>query len=132
MLRRPPRSTRTDTLFPYTTLFRSSSGGLARGEPFDRISFEQPVQHIGADSPCRHVEPEFPRDDLRDQAHGLETLDTQIIEPGELDPPVVHGTDTLELLVLRQMQHGFAGQIGSAHVLTPVTNAHIVCRLLLE
>src|SRR3546814_10217663 len=25
MLRRPPRSTRTDTLFPYTTLFRSNS-----------------------------------------------------------------------------------------------------------
>src|SRR3546814_4670403 len=31
MIRRPPRSTRTDTLFPYTTLFRStrrSQGGL--------------------------------------------------------------------------------------------------------
>src|SRR3546814_13553761 len=28
MIRRPPRSTRTDTLFPYTTLFRS----MARGE----------------------------------------------------------------------------------------------------
>src|SRR3546814_18143412 len=27
MLRRPPRSTRTDTLFPYTTLFRSVIGG---------------------------------------------------------------------------------------------------------
>src|SRR3546814_3058595 len=27
MLRRPPRSTRTDTLFPYTTLFRSDDGG---------------------------------------------------------------------------------------------------------
>src|SRR3546814_8945291 len=26
MIRRPPRSTRTDTLFPYTTLFRSSRG----------------------------------------------------------------------------------------------------------
>src|SRR3546814_8268453 len=26
--RRPPRSTRTDTLFPYTTLFRSSPGAL--------------------------------------------------------------------------------------------------------
>src|SRR3546814_6282302 len=25
MIRRPPRSTRTDTLFPYTTLFRSSA-----------------------------------------------------------------------------------------------------------
>src|SRR3546814_17009831 len=27
MIRRPPRSTRTDTLFPYTTLFRSRLGG---------------------------------------------------------------------------------------------------------
>src|SRR3546814_17140678 len=26
MIRRPPRSTRTDTLFPYTTLFRSNAG----------------------------------------------------------------------------------------------------------
>src|SRR3546814_6601823 len=26
MIRRPPRSTRTDTLFPYTTLFRSTDG----------------------------------------------------------------------------------------------------------
>src|SRR3546814_16433988 len=30
MLRRPPRSTRTDTLFPYTSLFRSSEIALAR------------------------------------------------------------------------------------------------------
>src|SRR3546814_20990590 len=29
MIRRPPRSTRTDTLFPYTTLFRSKPGGTA-------------------------------------------------------------------------------------------------------
>src|SRR3546814_4609922 len=28
MIRRPPRSTRTDTLFPYTTLFRSPSADL--------------------------------------------------------------------------------------------------------
>src|SRR3546814_8121972 len=34
MIRRPPRSTRTDTLFPYTTLFRSGhgDGALAIGE----------------------------------------------------------------------------------------------------
>src|SRR3546814_8314070 len=32
MIRRPPRSTRTDTLFPYTTLFRSDLG-LYRGVP---------------------------------------------------------------------------------------------------
>src|SRR3546814_16284704 len=32
MIRRPPRSTRTDTLFPYTTLFRSGRGELRLGE----------------------------------------------------------------------------------------------------
>src|SRR3546814_20067689 len=35
MIRRPPRSTRTDTLFPYTTLFRSAegrAGGVDDGE----------------------------------------------------------------------------------------------------
>src|SRR3546814_19447308 len=51
MIRRPPRSTRTDTLFPYTTLFRSprdgtllrrsrargATGRMARSERFDRI-----------------------------------------------------------------------------------------------
>src|SRR3546814_14352815 len=31
MIRRPPRSTRTDTLFPYTTLFRSVVGHEVRG-----------------------------------------------------------------------------------------------------
>src|SRR3546814_981320 len=31
MIRRPPRATRTDTLFPYTTLFRSLSLGLLIG-----------------------------------------------------------------------------------------------------
>src|SRR3546814_12217829 len=30
MIRRPPRSTRTDTLFPYTTLFRSQESRQAR------------------------------------------------------------------------------------------------------
>src|SRR3546814_10996348 len=39
MIRRPPRSTRTDTLFPYTTLFRSA------GEP--RLAVERLVPHRG-------------------------------------------------------------------------------------
>src|SRR3546814_10684017 len=37
MIRRPPRSTRTDTLFPYTTLFRSLDlflGGIGRVDEF--------------------------------------------------------------------------------------------------
>src|SRR3546814_2944225 len=32
MIRRPPRSTRTDTLFPYTTLFRSVCSHVAHAE----------------------------------------------------------------------------------------------------
>src|SRR3546814_2143264 len=33
MIRRPPIFTRTDTLFPYTTLFRSARGHLVQAEP---------------------------------------------------------------------------------------------------
>src|SRR3546814_9279744 len=36
MIRRPPRSTRTDTLFPYTTLFRSARGIVNAGGPWVR------------------------------------------------------------------------------------------------
>src|SRR3546814_12154234 len=37
MIRRPPRSTRTDTLFPYTTLFRSPPGFRDSGSVASRI-----------------------------------------------------------------------------------------------
>src|SRR3546814_7947838 len=37
MIRRPPRSTRTDTLFPYTTLFRSCAFGHV--SPDDGVCF---------------------------------------------------------------------------------------------
>src|SRR3546814_4808792 len=47
MIRRPPRSTRTDTLFPYTTLFRSKRAGYhamfgdaARGTALSRLGIE--------------------------------------------------------------------------------------------
>src|SRR3546814_2069619 len=36
MLRRPPRSTRTDTLFPYTTLFRSARTVAQEDHPIRR------------------------------------------------------------------------------------------------
>src|SRR3546814_7326732 len=49
-IRRPPRSTRTDTLFPYTTLFRSllqrgtSGGGRRRRGPAEvEVLLRQPV-----------------------------------------------------------------------------------------
>src|SRR3546814_4607962 len=60
MIRRPPRSTRTDTLFPYTTLFRSGAAprrrrapGQARPGPREvagvgRASEPQPSRRSGA------------------------------------------------------------------------------------
>src|SRR3546814_2132986 len=47
MIRRPPRSTRTDTLFPYTTLFRSSfkNGGQPVDEHTDTRG-ELPVKGV--------------------------------------------------------------------------------------
>src|SRR3546814_9447950 len=38
MIRRPPRSTRTDTLFPYTTLFRSPATEVNDGENLCRFA----------------------------------------------------------------------------------------------
>src|SRR3546814_1513765 len=48
MIRRPPRSTRTDTLFPYTTLFRSRIGRpRQRGEALQqRIGIAQRLRHL--------------------------------------------------------------------------------------
>src|SRR3546814_16912163 len=37
MIRRPPRSTRTDTLFPYTTLFRSADAKIGAGRRDQRL-----------------------------------------------------------------------------------------------
>src|SRR3546814_6658978 len=57
MIRRPPRSTRTDTLFPYTTLFRSAhclKGVEAAVAEFD-ASFEL-VGRLGCDEVDRSEE----------------------------------------------------------------------------
>src|SRR3546814_13506825 len=37
MIRRPPRSTRTDTLFPYTTLFRSLADARRSGSAVENV-----------------------------------------------------------------------------------------------
>src|SRR3546814_13672854 len=44
MIRRPPRSTRTDTLFPYTTLFRSHRGDPGRGGGMSASAHPRPEQ----------------------------------------------------------------------------------------
>src|SRR3546814_15611971 len=60
MLRRPPRSTRTDTLFPYTTLFRSLGSCEEIRETLKKRLEEQQGRHQGGNkwvgtggtSPC--------------------------------------------------------------------------------
>src|SRR3546814_1757396 len=84
MIRLPPRSTRTDPLFPYTTLFRS---GVA------------------------------------DVGHDLTGLRASSA-PRESEA----GTG----LAMSGLAAGRESEIGRAHACTPVTNAHLVCRLLLE
>src|SRR3546814_3991387 len=53
MIRRPPRSTRTDTPFPYTTRFRA----VAQPEP------EQRQREGGADQPAEQAVGIFPEED---------------------------------------------------------------------
>src|SRR3546814_11988656 len=45
MIRRPPRSTRTDTLFPYTTLFRSNNQDQTQGYPHQVTSKTEHARH---------------------------------------------------------------------------------------
>src|SRR3546814_17684353 len=90
MIRRPPRSTRTDTRFPYTTLFRSALHAAETAE-YPRCAHRLPIAE-------RRLRARHHR-----HAGGR--------RPGQTEP---------------------GGEIGRAHVLTPVTNAHLVCRLLLE
>src|SRR3546814_3664565 len=50
MIRRPPRSTRTDTLFPYTTLFRSARHRRRAGRGGRRVSARDPYLDLALES----------------------------------------------------------------------------------
>src|SRR3546814_12904685 len=85
MIRRPPRSTRTDTLFPYTTLFRSLlRRPLAEGTvPGRRGAGGLPPE------PAARPHPHRPRDRLRHrQRTGVLRL---VSRPGDNGP--AHGID---------------------------------------
>src|SRR3546814_7776542 len=98
MIRRPPRSTLTDTLFPYTTLFRSFDVGVIP-DPMnsfnDKISMNKVFEY---------------------SALGVPSVSYPLTETKRLLGDV--GT--------------YAGEDRKSTRLNPVTNAHLVCRLLLE
>src|SRR3546814_5998283 len=68
MIRRPPRSTRTDTLFPYTTLFRSclwSIGSCSTKVGHLRTAPAlSPIQSMGLDISTRSIPEPTPNIDL--------------------------------------------------------------------
>src|SRR3546814_19416730 len=76
MIRRPPRSTRTDTLFPYTTLFRSRHGGgcgAARVVQQARVAFlRHGARHIGIAAALFQQDPRARLRILRSEEHTSE------------------------------------------------------------
>src|SRR3546814_2523604 len=56
MIRRPPRSTRTDTLFPYTTLFRSYHPACAGGQESWRSAKGRGVRRVSEAADARRSE----------------------------------------------------------------------------
>src|SRR3546814_18972468 len=116
MIRRPPRSTRTDTLFPYTTLFRSDAVPGAVLDQFAQVPY---LAVDDADGGARHPVP------------GLVGAVDRLVRP-HLDAPGI-GADGGDLLLVdpvdrldgeaRRVAAGIAahlapveaiGQIGSA------------------
>src|SRR3546814_3054639 len=110
-IHRPPRSTLTDTLFPYTTLFRSQKYNT-------KICLKrEDLNHTGA--------------------HKINNTIGQILMAKRLGKNRIieetgagqHGVATATVCALMGIQ---CVEIGRAHVCTPVTNEHLVCRLLLD
>src|SRR3546814_2965249 len=124
MIRQPPRSKRTDTLFPYTTLFRSPT--------------------VVAVAPTR---PQSHRDH-RPCGRGLWHLHLDYLpgvaraEPPQVGAPVRPWCDAgcpagrdgalrRDRRRTEDLDHQ-QEEIGRSHALTPVTNEHLVCRHLLK
>src|SRR3546814_9135934 len=121
MIRRPPISTRTDSLFPYTTLFRSIGGGGflvhhdARNGRVTTIDGREVAP--AAATANRFLNADGTRMGFRDAVAGGLSVGV----PGNVR--------------LMEMAHGRWGRLtshGRAPVRTPFTNAHLVCRLMLE
>src|SRR3546814_1335994 len=121
MIRRPPRSTRTDTLFPYTTLFRISYEEFANHRDFydGRFIGFSPTLTANLGEQTRLILSYTYDDDRRLADRGAPSLGGAPLE----------GFDKT---LFGEHDFNISDVIGRAHVGTPVTNAHLVCSLLLE
>src|SRR3546814_2765213 len=106
MLRRPPRSTRTDTLFPYTTLFRSLAAAFESDALQETASHRTRIDRDGiappfgigaghlADQPAEGDE--GPRDRAGDPAGGFLALLRQALVDPFVDVGTEHGVERSE------------------------------------
>src|SRR3546814_14732728 len=111
MIRRPPRSTRTDTLFPYTTLFRSALPFLLEGlaaaravavAAFHVEAVAQALCHRRADE---GVDVAAEPADLLHEARGDELLAFRGHEEDGLDAGVEAGVHRRHLELVLEVRH---------------------------
>src|SRR3546814_7808877 len=107
MIRRPPRSTRTDTLFPYPTLCRSA-------EQRDRVRIRRSRRSACAVSPA-----------------SAQWQETSVARAHGGHRRAHRKRSAVSSVARRSGRRLHEGEIGRAHVRTTVTNAHLGCRLLL-
>src|SRR3546814_8608848 len=120
MILLPPRSTRTDTLFPSTTLVRSARVDHQQQAP------QEPAAEAPAPSPQQQRREQENEEAGRRQHESLRDE----VKHGGSSRAVVRSS--LPRSDHCQVEPRRGSKIGRAHVCTPVTNAHLVCRLLLE
>src|SRR3546814_2602003 len=125
MSRQPPRSTLSDTLFPYTTLFRSTSTS-GKASRRDQGSSSGPAIANSAVPWLRYsvTSAPVPRRNCSCKPGKACDSSRSIVVKGPSE--TVRETATARGAASPSLK------IGRAHVGTPVTNAHLVCRLLLE
>src|SRR3546814_5101321 len=133
MILRPPRSTRTDTLFPYTTLFRSDRRG-------QRPAWLDGAKVLALRFAVRAAEPGVFRRRLwfgRRRAPGADRGDVGLLRPaawlpGAPDSPPPGVKQRLAPALAGMHRPPVAVPHRRQHRWTPVTNAPLVCRLLLD
>src|SRR3546814_7026813 len=91
MIRRPPRSTRTDTLFPYTTLFRSAGAA-----PADRRTRLLDLAFLVVTAVDQNRLPVALVDHDRLEQIGRHHLDTVVVGLGVVDLDLAAGHQRIE------------------------------------
>src|SRR3546814_8818166 len=112
MIRRPPRSTRTDTLFPYTTLFRSIPGSYWGESEAGLIG---PTVHARSDTPVHSL--------LHEACHLI------VLSPERRAAVHTDATDSVEeedaVCLLQALLGDALPGVGRARVLAEIGRAHV-------